>query len=149
MGTSIIWKCKCDCGNITYIAAKNLVNNFTFSCGCLKQSHGEYIIEQLLKQYKIPYEREYRFEDCKDKKPLPFDFYVNQQYLIEYDGNIHFFHKNNGWNNENNLQLIKKHDEIKNQWCKENNIPLIRIPYTHLNKLTINDLLLNTTDFLI
>jgi len=38
---------------------------------------------------------------------------------------------------------------IKNQWCKENNIPLIRIPYTHLKDLQIKDLMLETTKFLI
>lgn len=43
----------------------------------------------------------------------------------------------------------KELDEYKNQWCKENNIPLIRIPYIHLNDLCIEDLLLETTNFLI
>lgn len=38
---------------------------------------------------------------------------------------------------------------IKNQWCKDNNIPLIRIPYTHLDKLIIEDLKLETTTFLV
>jgi hypothetical protein len=36
---------------------------------------------------------------------------------------------------------------IKNQWCKENNIPLIRIPYTHLKDLSIEDLILETSKF--
>ena len=144
-----MWECKCDCGNTAFISAAHLTDNTTFSCGCLKQSHGEYIIEQLLKQYNIPYEKEYRFEDCKDKKPLPFDFYINKTYLIEYDGDIHFFHKNNGWNNENNLNLVQLHDKIKTNWCLENNIPLIRIPYTHLEEITIEDLKLETTCFLI
>jgi hypothetical protein len=32
-------------------------------------------------------------------------------------------------------------DSIKNQWCKDNNIKLIRIPYIKYNDLTINDLI--------
>ena len=40
-------------------------------------------------------------------------------------------------------------DLIKNQWCRENDIPLIRIPYTHLTQLCIEDLLLETSQFLI
>jgi len=38
---------------------------------------------------------------------------------------------------------------IKNQWCKNNNIPLIRIPYTHLEDLRLEDLLLETSQFII
>lgn len=41
-----------------------------------------------------------------------------------------------------------KHDLIKSKWCKENNIPLIRIPYTHFKNLTLDDLLLNTSKFI-
>ena len=149
LGTSVIWECQCDCGNITKVSINHLINNTTFSCGCLKQSHGEYIIEQLLKQNNINYKKEYKFESCHDKNPLPFDFYVNNEYLIEYDGDIHFFHKNNGWNNEANLGKIKNHDKIKNEWCKKNKISLIRIPYTKLNSLVIEDLLLNTSHFIL
>jgi len=38
---------------------------------------------------------------------------------------------------------------IKNQWCKNNNIPLIRIPYTHLQNLCLEDLQLETSKFII
>ena len=34
---------------------------------------------------------------------------------------------------------------FKNIWCKKNNIPLIRIPYTKLNNLKLEDLLLDTS----
>lgn len=43
----------------------------------------------------------------------------------------------------------QEHDKLKNQWCKENNIPLIRIPYTRYNDLCIEDLLLETSNFII
>ena len=36
---------------------------------------------------------------------------------------------------------------IKNQYCKTNHIPLIRIPYTHLPNIKIEDLLLETTNW--
>ena len=51
--------------------------------------------------------------------------------------------------NKKSYLKTKELDEYKNQWCKENNIPLIRISYTHLNDLCIEDLLLETTKFLI
>ena len=52
-----------------------------------------------------------------------------------------------GWNDEENFARVQAHDEYKNQWCKDNNIPLIRIPYTKLDTLCIEDLMLETTQF--
>lgn len=40
------------------------------------------------------------------------------------------------------IERIRQYDEIKNKWCKENNVPLIRIKYDQLKNLTIDDLLL-------
>ena len=40
-------------------------------------------------------------------------------------------------------------DKLKNQWCVDHNIPLIRIPYTHFSKICIDDLKPETTQFLI
>lgn len=31
---SVVWKCKCDCGNIAYITSTNLKSNNSRSCGC-------------------------------------------------------------------------------------------------------------------
>lgn len=137
------WLCKCDCGNETIVLASNLANGNTQSCGlCNEKSHGNIKIAQLLDKNNIPYEREKRFDTCKDKTYLPFDFYVNNKYLIEYDGKQHF--------DENSFfdyEGTHKRDLIKTTWCKENHIPLIRIPYTHYNDLCINDLLLQTSSF--
>ena len=55
------------------------------SCGHRK-SNGEEKIKYILEQNKIPYIREKIFSTCKDQKELPFDFYINNKYLIEYDG---------------------------------------------------------------
>ena len=65
-----------------------------------------------------------------------FDFAIINQNgglkcIIEYDGILHFeYEPNRGWNNKENWDKTHKNDLIKNQWCKENNIPIIRIPYT-------------------
>lgn len=32
---NIVWKCKCDCGNIAFIVATSLLRGRTKSCGCL------------------------------------------------------------------------------------------------------------------
>ena len=66
---------------------------------------------------------------------------MNNEYLIEYDGEQHFTYKEEGWNTKINFEETQFRDNYKNQWSKDNNIPLIRIPYTKLSTLTIEDLL--------
>ena len=56
---------------------------------------------------------------------------------------------NTTWNNKENFLKTQERDALKNQWCKDNNIPLIRIPYTHLNDLKIEDLLLETSEYIV
>lgn len=142
------WKCRCDCGNEIEVRQDCLTRkDFTQSCGCLK-SKGEEKIITLLKQSNIPFVYQKKFSDCKypnGYSPV-FDFYVNNSYIIEYDGIQHY--KVIGWNTPENLELNQLRDDFKNNWCKENNIPIIRIPYTQLDNLTIEDLLLERSNFI-
>lgn len=146
---NVYWKCKCDCGNTINVPQDCLRRkNYTQSCGCLK-SKGEERIIQLLTKNNIPFETQKTFETCQFPNTglsARFDFFVNQKYLIEYDGIQHY--KILGWNTAENLNLIQNRDKIKNQWCKENNIPLIRIPYTHYEDLCIDDLILERSKFI-
>lgn len=142
---AVQWFCKCDCGRETKVLASNLLNGNTQSCGlCKENSHGNIKIDNLLTEANIQFVREKRFDTCKDKTYLPFDFYVENKYLIEYDGKQHF-EDDSLYSND----IGKLHDNIKNQWCKDNNIPLIRIPYTHYDSLTLEDLLLETSSFIV
>lgn len=143
---NIIWKCKCDCGNIYYATSTLLVNGKVKSCGCLK-SYGEEIISKILKENNITFETQKTFNSCvfpTTKAKAKFDFFVNNEYIIEFDGKQHF--NEGGWGEP--FELIQYRDLFKNKWCKENKIPLIRIPYTHLNKITIKDLKLESSIFL-
>ena len=141
-----IWKCQCDCGNIVFVSGSDLVTYHTSSCGCLKTSRGEYAIEKLLTENNIPFTREQTFDKCIDKIKLRFDFYVNNSYLIEFDGRQHF-ESVEEWGGYSNLEETQKRDAIKNKFCQDNNIPLIRIPHTQLNALTVDDLLLEKTKY--
>ena len=146
-----VWHCKCTCGKEVDVRSNNLISGNTFSCGCLKQSHGEYLIEQLLQKNNMQYEKEKTFSSCifNDTKQLArFDFYVNNQYIIEFDGEQHFNYTQTGWNTKEQFIKTKEHDNYKNQWCKENNIPIIRIPYLHEKDICLEDLLL-TSSFII
>lgn len=147
---NVYWKCKCDCGNET-ILYTNLLTQGVSSCGCLNISRGELKIGSLLASANIPYETEKTFEDChlpNSNKPLRFDFYVNNQYIIEFDG-IQHFQADTGWATQEVYNKTVEHDAFKNNWCKEHNIPIIRIPYTHYKNLSLKDIILETSQFIL
>lgn len=137
------WLCKCECGNIISVSRSALLrgDKSTQSCGCIRLSHGEEKIKAILTKHNIQFEQEKTFPSCINpltNRPLRFDFFVDGQYLIEYDGEQHYKQVNTHWEP---LEDIQRRDRIKDAWCKEHNITLIRIPYTRLNTLTIEDLL--------
>lgn len=146
-GGVIYYKCRCeynDCGIVKDVLGTSLRQGQTLTCGAHSNiSQGNEKIKLILQQANIDFEIEKKFSTCIDKACLPFDFFVNNQYLIEYDGIQHF--KEGPFN----LEYTQAHDAIKTQWCKDNNIPLIRIPYTHFKNLQLEDLLLETTKFLV
>ena len=156
------WVCKCKCGNEIITTGKMLRNGDKLSCGCMKKSKGEINIEQLLEKNEIIYSEQYtvyieqNIYNTIQKHPYYFDFAVlnNQKkllYLIEFDGKQHYVYEEEttSWNNKENFEKTQIRDNIKNQWCKNNNIPLIRIPYWHYDKITIEDLKPETSQFLI
>lgn len=146
-----LWECECDCSNHTHliVLGSNLRTGHTQSCGCERRSKGELAVEKILKENNIQFIQEYKAFQFANKKWASFDFYVNNKYFIEYDGETHYLSNLHGWHTLEQLNSQQERDIIKNQWCKDNNIPLIRIPYTHLKDLCLEDLQLKTTKFLI
>lgn len=143
-GGAIYWHCRCECGNEKDVLGTSLRSGRSLSCGLHSNiSKGNVKIADILDKANISYQVQKKFSTCKDKKELPFDFFVNNEYLIEYDGEQHF-KKDNIFDYE----YTHKHDLLKSQWCKKNNIPLIRIPYTHYKNLKLEDLLLDTSSFI-
>ena len=146
------WKCRCNlCGNEdVYLETDNLRKQY--SCGCSISSKGERKIEEILSLNNIPFIKEKRFSDLifEDTKKLArFDFYVNNSYLIEFDGRQHFIQSNGIYDNEEKFKRTQEHDKIKNDYCKKHNIPLIRIPFTEIEKLNIDMLKPETSQYLI
>lgn len=148
-GHSTRWICQCDCGGVIETTRSSLLTGETLSCGCIK-SKGEWKVSNILTENNIIFEKQKTYDDLRNKDwGIPrYDFYIpNGNYLIEYDGQQHFKHTNLGWNDEEHFKKVQKRDEMKNEYCRKNNIPLIRIPYTQFEDLTIEDLQLETTKF--
>lgn len=146
-----IWKCKCDCGRFTEVASNNLGK--TISCGmCGPHSRGELKIEEILNKNNISFKTQFSSPDLVSddtNKRLYFDFYVDNKYIIEFDGEQHYNYNGRGWNTQEHFINLQKRDKKKNQWCKDNNIPLIRISYTKLDTLELKDLQLETSKYII
>lgn len=131
---------RCLCGNKFTTSFANFSRANVFRCPICskKESIGEFKIREFLESHKIEYEQEKRFKDCRDKKPLPFDFYLPAYNMcIEFDGIQHY--KENFKFSLGSFQATQRHDEIKNNYCKIREIKLLRIPYWEINK--INDIL--------
>ena len=127
-------KIKCGCGNIFITSFVNYYKHNINRCHYCsqKESVGELRIRKFLEENHIDFEQEKRFIDCKDKRILPFDFYLPlKNTCIEFDGQQHFQNIFGDVAFEN----TKRHDKIKNDYCNNNGIRLIRIPYYDGNKI--------------
>lgn len=136
-----IWHCKClNCGSEIDVIHSYLTSGDVKSCGCIKNSYGEERIKQLLKENHIDFIKEYSFKDCCSKQgvKLRFDFAIfknNKLHcLIEFQGDQH--NKSVDWfGGEESLKLTQERDNIKREYCKNNNIVLVEIPYKDKDKL--------------
>lgn len=135
---SAYWKCQCQCGKIIEVRSKDLRSGHTRSCGCLNVSKGEDKIKNTLSILNIRYIQQKTFEDLKYKSNLKFDFFLpDYNTCIEYQGEQHY-NSVTIFGGEEKFQEIRKRDNIKKQWCKNNNVNLIEIPYWDLDKINEN-----------
>ncbi len=138
---SLILEIKCNkCNNIWNVRFNNFICHNS-GCPECNVSKGEQEIEKILKEYNIKYITQKTFENCKYIKNLKFDFFIPKINLcIEYDG-IQHYKAINYFGGEVKLKENQKRDQLKNQYCIDNNIDLIRISYLDFNN--IKEILLN------
>jgi hypothetical protein len=107
--------------------------------GCPKCSNfsvGERLIEEILKDIGLDYNKEKKFDNCVGEfnNRLPFDFHIpDLNLIIEFDGRQHY-ESVEKFGGEEYLHRIKINDKIKNDWCFKNNIDIIRINYKQVNE---------------
>lgn len=105
--------------------------NILFGYGCpqCNESSGERKVRQWLDNHSIKYIYQKTFKDCKNIRLLPFDFYLpDYNICIEYDGMQHF-KSIEYFGGEDAFKRRVEHDNIKTNYCLNNNISLLRIPY--------------------
>lgn len=103
------------------------------------------LVNKWLTQHNLPYIREKTFPDLCDIKPLRFDYeiyYNSTQYLIEVDGPQH--DRSMGWCDEKEFAALRKHDKMKDEYCKTNNINLLRLNWRTFRTLEYQELLNKT-----
>lgn len=136
------WHCKCKCGN-EIDRTQNTIIRGKSSCGC-QSSQGELVFSQLLIKQNINFKREYHFNDCRNPKTgkmLRFDFYLpDYNVCIEFDGRQHYQPKGSFAELES-FEDIQYRDKIKSEYCVDHNITLIRIPFSQVDNLDIEDIL--------
>ena len=95
--------------------------------------------------------REYSPPDLKGRKRFDFAVMVAGKvcYFIEYDGILHIKYSGSGWDTADRYQKTVMSDQIKNEYCHKKKIPIIRIPYTQFEALSLNDLVLETSPYLL
>ena len=96
-------------------------------------SNGEQKIEDILEKYDINFDTQVKFDSCRDKKKLPFDFAIYDNNndllsLIEFDGKLHY-QRHKYFDKSQSFKKRIEHDHIKDQYALSNNIPLLRLNY--------------------
>jgi very-short-patch-repair endonuclease len=104
-------------------------------CAHTRNSKGMQKIRNFLTDNNILFDEEKKFDDCKNIRPLPFDFFLKDyNTIIEFDGQHHFT-SIPAWGGHERLKTTQINDCIKNKYCEDNKIILIRIPFNKLNNI--------------
>jgi hypothetical protein len=139
--------CSCEHGHVFDITPANLTHGKW--CPDCRMSHGEKAIQYYLDKNNILYQRQFTFDDLKGNvHHLPFDFAIfdshhNLLHLIEYDGEQHFRPMRHSSNLEKNISKFEKvqlNDMMKNDYCRVNDISLIRISFFDVDERRIDNL---------
>jgi very-short-patch-repair endonuclease len=131
-------QCK-KCQKEMTFTCKNLMADEVECKFCGMKSRGERKIKRFLDRNNIKYKSQKTFSDCvnpKSKQPLRFDYYLEEMNIcIEFDG-VHHFKKEEhfggnrpAWYAKTDYENIKFRDGLRDSYCSEKGIKMIRIPY--------------------
>jgi very-short-patch-repair endonuclease len=142
---------RCSCGNHYITNVWNFIRDNVTKCPVCSKRMSKYELEikKILEHNNVDYISQHTFNDCRNDKTnyiLKFDFYLpHLNYIIECDGIQHYKPIDFGGNGEEiskeMFRDIKYRDNIKNKYCKEHNINLLRISYKEFEKNNIKSLI--------
>lgn len=126
-----------DCNHEYDVTPSHFLNSKR-RCPKCNESKGEKLIGEWLIKNNLKYETQYIFDDCKYKNTLRFDFAVFRRneliLLIEYQGEQHY-RAVEWFGGETAFKIAKKRDEAKVEYCTQNKIPLLCIPFWEFNNI--------------
>ena len=127
------------CGKDFDMRPSQFLNRGT-RCPHCSESKGEKEIGKTLVEKEVRYESQYKIAECRNVRPLPFDFAILNEDkeligLIEYDGEQHF-KPVKFFGGVTSYLGTRRNDTIKNDYCLRNNIPLLRIPYWEFGNIS-------------
>ena len=152
-GHHTFWECLCSCGNTCWVEKTCLKNGRSTSCGHATMSYGERIIDEIFTNNNINYKYQCSFDDLLSESgyKLRYDFGLLNDNgeiikLIEYDGEQHF-RPVNYFGGEEGFKQTQNRDRQKNMYAKNNDIPLLRIPYTQRDSINLELLLTSCAEY--
>ena len=108
-------------------------------CPYCASSKGEKAIREYLEENHITFTSQHRIPECKNKRPLPFDFaiFTNDKLvgLIEFNGRQHYEYVPY-FGGDAGHKLTLKNDQIKLDYCIKNNIAFLQVPFWNVDVLT-------------
>jgi hypothetical protein len=132
------------CGKNYFVRPNDFIKKDGNRCPYCYESKGEEKIKKFLEKYNFNYDCQIKIDGCQNEKLLSFDFkiYLNKKefILLEYDGRQHYI----PIFGELAFKKQKENDLIKDNFCKQNNLKLVRIcykDYENINHL-LKDLLI-------
>jgi very-short-patch-repair endonuclease len=128
---------------------KQTFNSHLRGSGCPRcsDSKGEKKIRKLLKSNDIIFIHQYKFNNCKNVRPLPFDFYLpDYNVCIEYNGKQHY-EPIKHFGGKKQLIYIQKNDKIKQEFCEKEGIKLITVKYNEDIEERLTEELKNLSSF--
>jgi 5'-3' exonuclease len=136
VGITLDW---CNQNGVRYIQAPMEADPLLFSL------ESQSIIDGIISEDSdnIPFGCQKTYPECKNINCLRFDFCVNYndtEILVEYNG-IQHYEPVSIFGGELALQKTQKNDNIKYQYTKDENIPLIVIPHNKRNRKEITNFL--------
>ena len=143
IGNSNIYDFRCP--ECQYSKGEEAISNYLIDKGCIKIDQKDF--NKLVNEekhnkilYYIP-QKEFKELIGLGGRLLSYDFYIPKlNFLIEYDGEFHYkpikLYKNEPIKYaEERFKKQQIHDKLKDEYAKNNNIKLLRIPYWEFNNI--------------